>query len=91
MLGLLSLEVSFKQIKLIILSDAPSGASDEVFSGLGETEMRLLIESTHVFGHISCLFDVKACWPTTDYVFHALILGGNSFGVDLNSNTMIRI
>ena len=63
-LGLLSLEVLFKQIDLVVLSDAVNGTGHQVTSGRGESEVLISVESLHVLGHIRGLGVVSVLGPS---------------------------
>ena len=82
-LGVLAVEVLFKEIDFVVLLDATCGAHDELTGGLAEAKSWLLVELPHVLVDFVLLLVVILLRPTTDRVVHTSVLGGNSFSVNL--------
>ena len=82
-LGILTLEVLFKEINLVVLLDAAGGALDELASGLAEAKRGLLVELPHVLVDIVRLLVVGLLGPTTDRVGHTGVLSWYALSVNL--------
>ena len=85
-LWLLTGEVFFKDVELVVLSDASSSSGDEILRSGAIAEGRLLVKSPHVLLDFCWLRVIELGGPATDLMGHTSVLSWDSLSVDLNSN-----
>lgn len=82
MLSCFAHEILFKEIDLVVLSDALGDSINHVFGGLGEAQSGIPVHLLGVLCLIGWLSWVDVCGPTTLSMPHSLVSNGNSIGVN---------
>ena len=82
-LGLLTGEVLFEEVDLVVLLDAALSVVHEIAGGKGVREERVTNHLFHVLGDLGGLLGVVLLGPATDGMLHAAVLGGNALSIHL--------
>ena len=84
MFWLLAFKVFFKQIELVILANATSSTTNEIFSCWCKSKLWFFLQSSHILGDLIRLGAIELCWPTSYIMLHSTILSWDSLCVNLN-------
>ena len=82
-LGILTLEVFFEEVDLVVLLNAACCTLNKFTGGLTEAESGLLGKLSHVLVDFVCLLIVVLLGPTTDGVSHTVVLSWNALSIHL--------
>ena len=73
MLSCFAREILFKEINLVVLSDALGDSTDHLFGGLGEAQSGISVHLLGVLCLIGWLGRIDVCGPTTLSMPHSLV------------------